>query len=98
MITIYHTHSQNAAWVKVLGPYNYHEPIPPFECTHPDCSLIYINGSNNLRYRVLTNGPVSTLRIYETAPLDRGIYRCTVTGLTPDGNTNTLYQVIEFVH
>ncbi|XP_074596903.1 uncharacterized protein LOC141851981 [Brevipalpus obovatus] len=88
----------NAAWVKIIGPYNYHEPVPPFECSQQDCSLVYMNGGQNLRYRALTNGPMATLRIYETQPADRGIYRCTITGQSSDGRTHTLYQVVEFAN
>lgn len=88
----------NAAWVKIIGPYNYHEPVPPFECSQQDCSLVYMNGGHNLRYRALTNGPMATLRIYETQPSDRGIYRCTITGQSSDGRTQTLYQVVEFAN
>ncbi|RWS02167.1 hypothetical protein B4U79_18420 [Dinothrombium tinctorium] len=86
----------NAAWVKVIGTYDYQQPIPPFECANR-CYYSYINALNDFRYRVITIGQTSILHIYDFQNSDYGIYRCTATGLATDGSTNTLYQVIEFI-
>ncbi|RWS27269.1 hypothetical protein B4U80_12881 [Leptotrombidium deliense] len=86
----------NAAWVKVIGQYDYWRQTPPFEC-FDRCTYTYINSIEDFRYRVITMGQTSILRIYNWQNGDYGIYRCTATGLGVDGSTVTLYQVIEFV-
>lgn len=51
---------------------------------------------DSFRFRVMTVGSNSDLRIYDVRPEDHGVYRCTVTGKGVDHKTVTLYQVIEF--
>ncbi|KAI1292811.1 hypothetical protein HDE_06734 [Halotydeus destructor] len=86
----------NAAWVKVTGPYDVYQAQPPFECTQPGCNLVHFNLSEDFRYRVITTGPVSNMRIYDMTPADYGVYRCAATGLESDGTTRTLYRIVAF--
>lgn len=87
--------SQNVAWVKVTGPYEFGTLHPPFECLRAGCNYIYLNSYNDFRLRVITLGQTSTLRIYDYTPADQGIYRCAATAQGPDGRTVTLYKIIE---
>jgi hypothetical protein len=85
----------NVAWVRVEGPYSF----PHFDCQHHrhECKYHYINQQQDFRFRVISSGQTSTLRIYDYARIDFGVYRCAATGQGPDGKTSTLYQIIEFL-
>ena len=85
----------NVAWVRVEGPYSF----PHFDCHHHghECKYHYINQQQDFRFRVISSGQTSTLRIYDYARIDFGVYRCAATGQGRDGKTSTLYQVIEFL-
>lgn len=81
----------------MTGPYDAYSSIPPFECTAPGCNYVHLNAAEDFRYRVATLGQASTLRIYDVNPNDYGIYRCAATGVGSDGNTLTMYRIIEFI-
>ena len=83
------------AWVKVTGPYEPGVQHSPFECRRPGCDYIHLNSYNDFRFRVISLGQTSTLRIYDYTPSDQGIYRCAATAQTSSGLSVTVYQIIE---
>lgn len=88
---------QNIVWVKVTGPYDHFMPVPPFDCLTPGCQYEHINNAADFRFRVITLGPTSILRIYDFIHRDFGIYRCAATATGADGQTVTLYKIAEFL-
>ena len=79
----------------MTGPYERSSSHPPFECHRPGCNYVYLNSYNDFRFRVITLGQTSSLRIYDFTPADQGIYRCAATAQVPDGRPVTIYKILE---